>query len=384
MTYNRPPFGDPGVKTVYKPGFFGLPGYHVPMPDYPISIKENFWRAAKRHNPVWVPNSSTDIQGTMLAYTNGMPEADFTRRERYYFTDWFGLEWMFVPEAGGPMLKPGFQLMDDITEWETKVKFPNLNDYDWKGNCERWFKTCDPRKVTQVNIGLGCTERLVSLMGGYTDAMLAMAMEPEAVRDFLEAFVEWDMKVIDKLCQYLPLDFVTYHDDWGTERDTFFSEAMMEAMVFEPTKKLFDYIHSKGVIIQHHSCGNIKRFMPYYIGAGVDFLQIQARANDVPALKAQWGDKIGFEVSIDPAQDKETLVQNIHKTVDTFAKGGGIFTSVAARDPELIWDGVMELYCYSRETYDRELEEKQRQAAEAKAAPAVPAFPGTEMPAAYI
>ena len=354
MQYTRPAFGDPSVKLVHKDGFFGLPGSDVPVPDYPISIRENFWRAAKRHNPVWIPNSSTDINMAMLSMVNGMPEADFTSKVRKDFTDWFCVPWTFIPEAGGPMLKPGTQFMDDITEWEKKVKFPNLNDYDFKGCCEAWLKTLDRSKVTQINIGLGCTERLVALMGGYTDALLAMAMEPEAVRDFLEAFAEWDMTVVDKLCQYLPLDFITYHDDWGTERDTFFSEQYLEDIVLGPTKKLFDHIHSKGVIIQHHCCGNIKRFVPYQIALGVDFLQIQARANDIPAFKEKWGDQIGFEVAVDPAKTPEEMIENVHAMVDTYAKGGGVFSSVFAMDPETLWAGTMELFCYSREAYDAE------------------------------
>ena len=355
MKYERPAYLDPKVNSVRHNAFFGMGSFVVPIPDYPISIRENFRRAAKRENPLWVPNSMTDINSTMLSVVNGMPEADFSRRERYDWKDWFGIEWTFVPEAGGPMLKPNTQFMDDITKWEKTVKFPNVDDYDFEGNCARWLATCDPNKVTQVNIGLGCTERLVALMGGYTDAMLAMALEPEAVRDFLEAFVDFEMKVMDKLCQHLPLDMVTYHDDWGTERDTFFGEAMMEEIVYPPTKRLFDYIHSKGVLVQHHCCGNIKRFVPYQIQLGVDFLQIQARANDVPAFKRRWGDQIGFEIGVTPAgPGKDAAIQAVRDTVDTYGAGGGLFSSVFSGDPETLWAATMELFYYSREKYEVE------------------------------
>lgn len=378
MKYPRPAFGDPNVKVVHKPGMFGMPGYDMPVPDRPISIRENFWRAAKRCDPVWIPNSGTDINSNMLSFLNGMPEADFTRRERHDFTDWFGVQWMFVPEAGGPMLKPGTQFMDDITQWEKKVRFPRVEDYDFKGGCERWYKNLDHEKVTQVNIGLGCTERLVALMGGYTDAMLAMAMEPEAVHDFLMAFAEWDTRVVDKLCQYLPVDFITYHDDWGTERDTFFSEKMMEDIVFEPTKLLFSHMQAKGIVVQHHCCGNIKRFLPYMCETGADFMQLQARANDMPALKAEWGDRIGFEVGIEPAADAAGTVANVRRFVDTYGKGGGVFTSVSSRDPQAAWEGSMELFYYSREKYDDEREARRNAPKPAPAA--APAFPGFGAP----
>ena len=355
MKYMRPEYGDPSLKVIRKPGFFGMKGFDVPVPpDYPIPIRENFRRVAFRDHPVWVPNSMTDFNSGMLAQVSGMPEADWTRKDRYDWTDWFGVEWTFVPEAGGPMLKPGTQFMDDITEWEKNVTFPNLDDYDFKGRCEEWFAGCDPEKVTQINIGLGCTERLVSLLGGYTDAMLAMAMEPEAVRDFLEAFVDFEISVIDRLCEYLPLDFITYHDDWGTERDTFFSEKMMEEMVLEPTKRLFGHAHERGLVVQLHSCGKIKRFVPYQIEMGADFLQIQARANDIPAYKEIWGDRIGFEVMADPADDSEGAVASVRKAVDTYGKGGGFFSTFFSADPKAVWDATMEMYYYSREKYEEE------------------------------
>lgn len=355
MKYERPAYLDPSIKTAEKRGMFGAASYKVPVPNYPISIKENFQRAANHNNPLWIPNSSCEVDTAMLSMVNGMPEADFTRKERHDFTDWFGVEWMFVPEAGGPMLKPGTQFMDDITEWEKKVKFPEMKDYDFAGMSAKWLARTDPEKVKQVNIGLGCTERLVALMGGYTDAMLAMAMEPEACHDFLMAFAEWDCKVVDELCKYIPLDFVTYHDDWGTERDTFFSEKYMEDIVFEPTKLLFSHIREKGIVLQHHCCGHIERFLPYMAQLGANYTQLQARANNIAAYKAKYGTVLGFEVGIHPEEmTKEGVIKAVHEMVDTYGATGGVFTNCFLGDPELLWLAIMEAFCYSREFYDKE------------------------------
>jgi len=355
MTYYRIPFGTPGIATVFNSGFFGPRGAPQPLPDYPISRKENFRRLARRQDPLWVTNSAAEMNMAMLSMVTGIPEADFSSKQRHDYTDWFGVEWTFVPEAGGSMLKPGTQCMDDITEWESKVRFPHLDDWPIRENCEAWLQTCDPEAIIHINIGLGCTERLVSLMGGYTDAMLAMAMEPEAVRAFLESFVDFEILMVEELCRYLPIDFITYHDDWGTERDTFFSEKMMESMVFGPTKRLFSFLHSKDIVVQHHCCGHIARFLPYHIAAGADFLQLQSRANDLVDYKRRFGDAIGFEVPLElPAGDRDGIVRCVRDTVDTYAAGGGLFTSFSSPDPETSWDAAMELYCYSREFYDKE------------------------------
>jgi len=359
-TYPRPAFGDPTVKTASSQMsvFFGGGSVEVPVIEYPITIRENFRRAAKRDNPLWVPNSITEIDSEMVANLTGWGEADWTRTDRYDYQDQFGVWWTFVPEAGGPMLKLGTQFMDDITEWREKVKFPDLSSYNIKERCEAWVAKRDPNKVMQVNIGLGCTERLVALMGGYSDAMVAMALEPEAVREFFEAFADSEIRLIDELTKYLPLDFITYHDDWGTERDTFFSEGMFLAQVYKPTRRIIEHVRSKGVIFQMHSCGNVTRFLPHIAEMGAEFVQLQSRAVDFIELKRKFGDKTGLMVGIEGIPFGETvsdeqLVQAVRQTVDTYAKGGGCYVSLGGGDPRQTWVTLAELFAYSREFYER-------------------------------
>jgi hypothetical protein len=150
---------------------------------------------------------------------------------------------------------------------------------------------------------------------------------------------------------------VTYHDDWGTERDTFFSEKMMEELIFAPSKKVIDHIRSKGVKFELHTCGNITRFMPYILDLDVDFLQLQFRAVDLPDLKAKYGDKVGFCSPIDgyaPGLPREKVLQLVRDSVDTYAPKGGAYFSVSSADPEERWDMLAELYMYSREFYEKE------------------------------
>jgi hypothetical protein len=358
VRYERPGYLAEGVAvTEFSMSMFGGGKVTAPVPERPISVRENFKRAARRKNPVWAPISITDVRSEMIANLTGAGECDWTRKERYDWKDWFDVEWTFVPEAGGPMLKTGTQYLDDILNYKTGVKFPNLAEYDIEGLCGKFMKTYNHQeKVLHVNIGLGCTERLVSLLGGYTEAMTALAVEPEAVRAFLEDFVDFEMTVVDALTKYLPIDFITYHDDWGTERDTFFGERMMEEIVFPPTKRLFDHIKAKDIVLQLHSCGRIGRFIPYMIDLGVDFLQIQERANDIPSYKEKWGDKIGFEVMCAPdGEGADGIIRGVRKCVDTYAGGGGFLSSVFSPDPEIMWAGIMELFYYSREKYESEL-----------------------------
>lgn len=368
MIYSRPPFLAPGMPTERKKLLFSNVDALLPKFDYPVTPLENFRLAAARKTPYWMPSALTDTQSIMAQElvtgdVRGMQSAaDFAGivTENYCFKDWFNTEWTWVTSAGGAMLKPGTCLCDDITQWEKKVKFPDLGEWDFETFADNFMKTVyNPAKVMHINIGLGLTERLVSVLGGYTEAMLALSLEPEAVRAFLNRFADFTIEYFERIASLYPVNMITYHDDWGTEKDTFFSEKMMEEIVFEPTKRIVNHIKSKGVLFEFHSCGNITRFIPYMIALGMDFLQIQRRAVDIPAMKKKYGDKIGFNAWLEGAEfgvayTNDALTQQIRNTVDIYGKGGGAYISLIAPDPERAWHMVCELYAYSREFYDLE------------------------------
>ncbi|MDR0839722.1 MAG: hypothetical protein LBN99_08815 [Oscillospiraceae bacterium] len=371
MKYPRYEYMQAGVPTVKSKSFFTPDEFVLPKFDYPISPIENLKRSAKRDKPLWVPISSTDFQSVQpndcilpTEKTKGLTvAADFGRfaKENWTFRDWFNTDWTFVISAGGPMLTPGTQLLDDITRWEDVVKFPDLSEWDFDTYADNYMKNVyDPNKALTLDIGLGCTERLVSIMGGYTDTMLALATEPEACLAFFERFIDHEIEQFDRLMEYYPITMLTYHDDWGNEKDTFFSPKMLEALLFAPTKRFISHVKAQDVAFEFHSCGNITRFVPYFIELGVDFMQSQRRAVNFPEVKAQYDDKIGFGGGIEgldfgtPTPPREELLQLVRDTVDKMAPKGGFYGGLFITDPELLWLATNELYAYSREFYDRE------------------------------
>jgi hypothetical protein len=277
------------------------------------------------------------------------------------FIDWFNTSWTWEKSAGGPMLTPGTKLLDDITDWERGIVWPDFSEWDFGDTAARFLKDeFDPERALNIDLGRGITERMISLVGGYTEGMLAFAVEPEAVKAFNERYADHVIELFDVLHSLYPVNVVTYHDDWGTERDTFFSEKMMEELVFEPTKRIIDHIHSKDVYFILHSCGNVERFVPFMIDFNADLLQVQRRTVDIPELKRKYGNKIGinsgfegYEMGMKATNDQMTDM--IRKSVDLLGPAGGyLATLFIANDPELLWHSLNELYAYSREFYDKE------------------------------
>ena len=134
----------------------------------------------------------------------------------------------------------------------------------------------------------------------------------------------------------------------------------MEDLVCGPTKRIIDACKSKGAAFELHCCGHIEPFVPYMIELGVDVMQIQRRANDVPGLKSKYGDRIGFCSPIErtgegyaqPGIDEYCAL--IRETVDLYAGGGGMYAVLSRATEEMAWAGAFELFCYSREFYDKE------------------------------
>jgi len=361
MAFPRYEYKQAGIPTVKAKMAFSDKEVNLPKFDRPCSAAENLKRAARHDKPYWAPVGMLDLQAInptdLLSETAKVQSSP----ENVRFIDWFGADWTFVTSAGGPMLTPGTQIMDDVTEWERIIKFPDLNNWDFAGPAQEFMKNSyNPNRALEIDIGLGCTERFVSLMGGYEDALYSLVVEPEACAEFFERFIDWEIAHFDKLLEHYPIAMLNYHDDWGNEKDTFFSPDTLEKLLYNPTKRFFDHVRSKDVIVQLHSCGNINRFIPYMIELGVEFMQIQRRVVDFPKVKEMYGGKIGFGAMIEgldfyaPPPEKEEMIGMIRHTLDILGKNGGLYMGLFFTDEELLWTAVSEIYAYSSEMYAAE------------------------------
>ena len=62
MKYPRYEYKDPNVRTKPIKVQYSAAEGTVPVFDYPITPRENFVRAMKRENPLWVPNGFSEMQ----------------------------------------------------------------------------------------------------------------------------------------------------------------------------------------------------------------------------------------------------------------------------------------------------------------------------------
>ena len=272
----------------------------VAMYNTPISPKENVLRAWKKQEALWIPStadflnleSRTNLDHVARAEVMdmGAPYADEDKGGK----DLFGIDWVYVPTVGGSMVKPGNPVLEDANDWEKVITFPDIDALDWD-ECRR-LNTCmnDTTRAFHMTMQNGIFERLISFMD-FEGAAMAIIDDDQkdAIHALFAKLCDMYISIIDHYLEYLKLDGVVFHDDWGSQRAPFFSLKVCMEMVAPYIKRIADHCHEKGLFFQQHSCGKNEPLVPAMIYAGVDMWQPQPM-NDIDALHEQYGDKLMF------------------------------------------------------------------------------------------
>jgi hypothetical protein len=228
-------------------------------------------------------------------------EADAMPPEEGGGPDIFGIEWEYIPVAGGSMVRPGKPLLADANEWEEKVVWPDIDSWDWEGSSIKNAALLNNDRYNICWIQNGWFERLITFMD-FEGAILAMVDEDQkdAVKALFNKFTDLYIRLIDKFLLYFPgIDGFLIHDDWGSQKETFFSPSIVEEMIVPCMKRVTDFIHSKGRFCELHSCGQILKQVPNIIKAGWDCWAGQLM-NDFKKIYELYGDKIILAIAPEP------------------------------------------------------------------------------------
>ncbi|MDO4515138.1 MAG: uroporphyrinogen decarboxylase family protein [Lachnospiraceae bacterium] len=289
-----------------------------PILDFPCTAKEAT-NAMYRREAVWVPYGvETNIfcpeiipDNIARGFVLGAESKNYSP-ETYGGKDMFGVEWVFVPVAGGSMEKPGnpHPLGDDVSGWKEKLTFPDIDSWDWDKSArdnEAWLDNGKANIFWFLN-GMGF-ERLISFMG-FEGAAMAMLDEDQEddLKDLLESLTDLHIKLVDKVCETYgdAIDGFTLHDDWGSQRSPFFSEECAETFLVPQMKRFTDHVKSKGKFADLHSCGHIEDRIACIINGGWQSWSPMPM-NDTLKLQEEYGDKIiiGCVPNYDPEKSVE-------------------------------------------------------------------------------
>lgn len=297
-----------------------------------ITPRENMLRFFRNEPCEWTPNNLDQHSFRPALVPDHAVRGMVMQQEpftgEYGGLDMFGVDWIFDSNAGGSMEKA--PLMDDITQWEKIVKFPNLDDIDWERCKQENAEFLKTDKLIQTTIYTGFFERLISFVG-FSDAAVALIDEDqqEFVHKLFGMLADLYIDMIDRLHRHFNVELVEIHDDWGTQMSTMFSVATHKEMIAPYLKRVVDAAHKQGVYIELHSCGRIEKMIPTVIETGVDTWRGQAIV-DKKMLVDAYGDQFKFGVEIRPTQpvDDDTAIDLVREAFEQW-RGKNIYFAIS-------------------------------------------------------
>ncbi len=336
MKYEKIPFNEAEM-TPNGEYMRPIPGLkNVVKPTYPITTEENFKRFLEGE-PAWMPS---DMEIVLFNPTivpenvaRGMSiEMQFLTPDKFGGPDFFGIEWEYVPMVQGSMVRPGKPTLEDVSDWESVIKFPDLSTYDWEGCKERNKFFLDPTRAIKTTVFTGFFERLISFMD-MENALIAMIDEDaeDDVKRLFDRLADFYVEFLGYMKKYYNVSMVWFHDDWGNQRAPMFSADTVRKMILPSLKKVVDGAHELGIIFELHSCGKIEDLVPIMIEAGVDLWDGQ-NMNDKVKVCNEYGDKIKLQYilgdGITPETTDEEFRTLVNKLLDDYGPNiylGGTF-----------------------------------------------------------
>ncbi len=292
----------------HAPSFFGR-GEGTAIYKYPCSVREAV-KAMFRREPYWQVGGGDMKMMTPKVNPDNIARAFVFEAERVpaqpgvLVPDMFGIEWEYIPAAGGSMVRPGKPFAEDANELLEKVQWPDVDSWDWAGSAEANKDYFSPDSYNTICILNGWFERLISMLE-FEGAVMALYDEDQkdAVKEFLDKVSDVYIKIIDHSIEAYPdLDGFNMHDDWGAQKETFFSPELCAEMIVPAMRKVTDHIHSRGLTCELHSCGQNLKQVPNMIAAGWDAWNPQVIVDSCKVYEL-YGDKI--LIGVNPKIDLE-------------------------------------------------------------------------------
>lgn len=253
------------------------------------------------------------------------------------YIDPWGATWRHLPTDPGaiPMVNQENKVIKDVTHWRDYVKFPEIDNLDWSGALAQLSVVNRETTLVMVPSFYGPFERAHALMP-FEDVFCAMYEDPEAMYDLFGALTDWKIKAVGLVIDNLQPDIIHSHDDWGSLTSLFMSPKVFRELLKPHYSRLYGYIKSRGVLVQHHAdcyCQGLECDM---IDMGIDMWQGVVPTNDISFIQKNTGGKLlllgGIDQRvIDRADVTEDVIRDeVRRAIDAYAPGGAFLPCIAS------------------------------------------------------
>jgi uroporphyrinogen decarboxylase len=203
------------------------------------------------------------------------------------YSEW-GFTWSKLDETMG---QPKEILIKEWSDLHTLV-VPNPNMLS-RFNQVNFFMHQYPDRYRMAALGLSGFTTMWCLRG-FDNLMLDLVQETDKVIQLAELVFDFEQELIKALSVY-GFDAVAFFDDWGTQNQLLISPHSWRK-IFKPFySRQFELIHSLGMDVYFHCCGQILPIIPDLIEAGVDILNLsQPNLYNIRELGKEFGGRVCF------------------------------------------------------------------------------------------
>ena len=373
----RPKFSPEELKPTGKmyPGMAwrGVPD--TPAFNRPITPLENFKLLFDGKKPYWFPvvgREKAEIQGFRPRINpdnvinrfvaDGGPPIDYNAVGTVVRSSWFDLEWHFVEQVGGMTVDPKTTKILDIARWEDYVSIPDLDAMDWDSCAKQNVDYLKTDLLNQFSVWCGLWERLMALMD-VVELCIAMCDEDKkpGLHRFFDQYSNFIIDYIGRVKDRCNIHSVVLFEDWAHKYGPFMAPDTAREMLLPYIQRIVNYVHSRGMYHQIHTCGNVELLLPVFFETGADIWVGQTDLNDVEAYAKKYKDqKFTFGVpapAIGPEASESEMREAAQKFVEEYkdCRIAVSYTTLTPSGPKPLHPGLTDaIYEYSRIAYQNE------------------------------
>lgn len=294
-----------------------------------ISPKEDYLRLIKNDDPQYLCHSDVYTKGMFL---DSMTAESIEKRVPGAISkDQWGVSWKWIEGhvAANPYITEETKVIKDIRHWDKylKVPWPSKLDYDWT-QAEAEAKAFDRENYLLLGCCFGGLFELTHMLMGFEDALINYLEEPEAMGELLDVLCDYKLEYLKVLIDHIHPDIIHIHDDWGNKRDLFMAPGTWRKLLKPRWAKIYAYMKSRGVIIQHHAdcvCAPIVEDMAEI---GVDIWQGIIPQNNIPEVQKRLKGSMALQGGIDGVVfdredwDEEAVRREVRRACDEYVPAG--------------------------------------------------------------
>lgn len=228
---------------------------------------------------------------------------------------------------------------------------PNPRDDFYFERVEESIKDSEDRYVV-ITSHFNLLERL-EMLHGFNRTYEDFYSEPEKVHRVLDMILEYKINLINEAGKRFKdrVHGIFLTDDWGTQQSTLASPDVFKEFFFSRYKRLFEEVHNNGWHVILHSCGKVNKFVPYFIEAGADVLNmLQSQLYGLEEFGNTFAGKVCFLGSVDiqttlPQGNPDAIRAEAKDLIKYWStlKGGFIVFSFGASESLGTTDAALEI-----------------------------------------